>query len=109
MPSTDPRVDTYIARAAPFARPILTHLRGLIRTACPAVDETIKWRHPNFLHQGRILCNFAAFKEHAAFGFWHKKMHAMLVADGYQTGDAMGVMGRLTSLKDWVNRRRIRC
>jgi uncharacterized protein YdeI (YjbR/CyaY-like superfamily) len=66
---TDPRIDAYIARAAPFAQPILTHLRALIHTACPGVHETIKWSRPFFEHHG-ILCMMAAFKQHCHYVLW---------------------------------------
>jgi len=33
MPKKNPKVDAYIAQAAPFARPILRHLRKLVRSA----------------------------------------------------------------------------
>lgn len=42
MATKDPRVDAYIAKAAPFARPILTALRNGMHMACPDVVETIK-------------------------------------------------------------------
>ena len=66
---TDPRIDAYIERAAPFARPILVHVRALVHQACPGVEETIKWGMPTFMHAGGILCGMAAFKQHASFGF----------------------------------------
>ena len=71
MPTTDPRVDAYIAQAAPFAQPILAHLRKLVHAACPDVQEAIKWGMPHFLYRDRILCGMAAFKQHATFGFRH--------------------------------------
>jgi hypothetical protein len=69
MPNTDPRVDAYIRNSAPFARPILKHLRKLIHAACPGVEEALKWGMPAFSHHG-LLCGFAAFKAHCTFGFW---------------------------------------
>ncbi len=69
MPKTDPRVDAYIAKAAPFARPILSHLRALVHRAEPAIAETIKWGMPFFEREG-IVCHMAAFKAHCAFGLW---------------------------------------
>ncbi|MDZ4806566.1 MAG: hypothetical protein SGI90_17070 [Candidatus Eisenbacteria bacterium] len=42
MPTRDPRVDAYIARSAPFAQPILKHLRKLVHQACPDCEETLK-------------------------------------------------------------------
>jgi len=66
----DTRVDSYIARQADFARPILEHLREAVHAACGQVEEAIKWGMPAFLYRGRILANMAAFKAHASFGFW---------------------------------------
>lgn len=37
MTTHDARIDAYIARAAPFARPILEHLRTAVHEACPGV------------------------------------------------------------------------
>jgi uncharacterized protein YdeI (YjbR/CyaY-like superfamily) len=97
MPTTDPRVDEYIANAAEFARPILTHLRAVIHAACPEVKETIKWSMPNFDYHG-ILCNFAAFKQHCAFGFW--KAELLLAEEDDKGKQAMGQFGRITSVND---------
>jgi hypothetical protein len=41
-----PRVDAYIDKAAEFSRPILSHLREMVHTGCPDVEETIKWGFP---------------------------------------------------------------
>ena len=67
--STDPRVDAYIAKSAPFARPILTYIRKAVHTGCPDVEETMKWSFPHFVYKG-VLCSMASFKAHCAFGFW---------------------------------------
>lgn len=69
MAKTDPRVDAYIAKSADFAKPILNHLRELAHTACPQVEETLKWSMPHFLHKG-ILFGMAAFKHHCMLHFW---------------------------------------
>jgi len=102
MPSKDPRVDAYIARSADFARPILQHLRRLVHTGCPDVEETFKWSFPHFMHKG-ILCSMAAFKHHCAFGFWKGEL-ILKAIDGAQSmrkeKDAMGQFGRITSLTD---------
>lgn len=100
MPRKDPRIDAYIAKARPFARPILRRLRITIHTACPAVEETIKWGFPNFVYQSRILCHMAAFKAHVAFGFWHQKMAALLAHEVGKAGDALGQLGRITTETD---------
>ena len=100
MKSTDPRVTVYIAKSAPFARPVLSHLRALVHQACPDVEETIKWSMPSFLHEGRILCGMAAFKEHCTFGFWHKGMVEVLGEEGARSDTAMGSFGRITTIAD---------
>ena len=71
--NTDPRVDDYIARSAPFARPILRKIRAAVHAGCPDVEETMKWSFPHFMHQG-ILCSMASFKAHCAFGFWKEQL-----------------------------------
>lgn len=96
----DPRVDAYIEKAAPFAQPVLTHLRKLMHQACPRVTESVKWGMPFFIQQGVILCHMAAFKQHCAFGFWGPQMKKALKRDGLHSSDAMGVLGRISSLKD---------
>ena len=99
-PRLDPRIDDYIATSAPFARPILKHLRKLVHQACPAATETMKWSMPHFEHAGAILCSFAAFKAHCAFGFWHKEMRALVAKEASAAQPAMGAFGRITSLED---------
>ncbi len=96
MPKKDPRIDAYIARSAPFAQPILRHLRALVHQACPDVEETVKWSMPSFTYHG-ILCGMAAFKEHATFGFWKGKL--ILDAKG-RNAEAMGQFGRLKAVSD---------
>jgi len=88
----DPRIDAYIASKGDFAKPILTHLRDLIHARHPEIEESIKWSMPAFMYKGRPLANMAAFKAHAAFGFWNRQE----LATG-QEGDAMGQFGRIAS------------
>jgi uncharacterized protein YdeI (YjbR/CyaY-like superfamily) len=99
MPVKDPRVDAYIARSAPFARPILAHLRAVVHAAVPEVEETIKWGFPHFQHEG-MLCSFASFRAHCAFGFWKARL---LLGDA-ASGGAMGQFGRITALSDLPSR-----
>jgi uncharacterized protein YdeI (YjbR/CyaY-like superfamily) len=102
--SRDPRVDAYIARQADFARPILEHLRETVHAACPEAEETIKWSMPNFVYGGKILANMAAFKAHAAFGFWRSR--DVLGETGAER-ESMGQFGRLTSVDDLPPRDRL--
>jgi uncharacterized protein YdeI (YjbR/CyaY-like superfamily) len=94
MAKKDPRVDAYIKGAAPFAKPILKHLRKIVHSGCPNVEETIKWQMPFFQRNG-IICFMAAFKEHCAFGFWNG---AKLF--GKKNKGAMGQFGRIRSNAD---------
>ena len=66
-------VDAYIAKSAEFARPILRRLRGAMHKACPQIEETMKWGSPFFEHKG-VVAYMAAFKSHARFGFWKRKL-----------------------------------
>ena len=93
----DPRIDAYIARQQDFAKPILTHLRAMLHEACPDGEETLKWSAPSFVYKGKILAGFAAFKAHAAFGFW---AGSQILETGARQESAMGQFGRLTSLDD---------
>ena len=97
MGTRDDRVDAYIARAAEFARPILTHLRETIHEACPDVTETIKWGFPHFEYKG-LLCHMAAFKEHCGFGIW--KGSRIVEKVDRPDEPAMGQFGRITRLSE---------
>jgi len=99
-PAWNPKVDAYIAKAQPFAQPILTHVRELVHKACPDVEEEIKWGMPFFLLRGVILANMAGFKQHCSFGLWGAEMQEILGQDGVKSKEAMGSLGRITGLKD---------
>jgi hypothetical protein len=103
MGKQDKRVDAYIAKSAEFARPILTELRAAVHEGCPDAEETLKWSMPFFLHDGAMLCHFAAFKQHCAFGFW--KGRDVVGEDA--SHEAMGHFGRIESLKDLPSRKAI--
>jgi hypothetical protein len=125
----DPRIDAYIAKAAPFAQPILRHLREVVHEGCPEVEETMKWSFPHFMYKG-MFCSMAAFKEHAAFGFWKsslvmndskaaagkaatavrktsKSAQPKAGNDQSDADSAMGVFGRLTSVQDLPSRAKL--
>jgi uncharacterized protein YdeI (YjbR/CyaY-like superfamily) len=95
----DSRVDAYISSAPDFAKPILNHLRALVHTACPEVEETMKWSRPHFLHKG-LLCGMSAFKEHCAFGFWLAEKILGEQGKWSAQNEGMGHFGRITSLAD---------
>ncbi len=94
------KIDLYIAKAAPFAQPILWHLCEVVHQAVPDVEEAVKWSMPFFMYQGIILANIAAFKAHCSFGIW-KENQVMAKQEGVEDrGTGMGNFGKLTSLKD---------
>jgi hypothetical protein len=97
MGQPDPRVDAYIRNAAPFAQPILMHLRAVVHEACPDVEETWKWSFPHFDYKG-IFCSMAAFKSHATFGFWKGSLLAEQLPAVEEK--AMGQFGRIRSIDD---------
>lgn len=94
---TDPRVDAYITKSADFAQPMMMHLRTLIHTACPDVEETLKWSMPSFIYKGKILCGMAAFKAHMAFHFWDG---AEVTGKPAKEERGMGQFGKMTSMAD---------
>ena len=100
-------VDEYIASAAPFAQPVLTHIRALVHKALPDVEENIKWSMPFFMYHGLILGNMAAFKQHCSFGLWGKEAAADLRSNGVYSRDSMGVLGKLTSVQDLPSNREL--
>ncbi len=103
MTKTDKRIDTYIEKAQPFAKPVLKHLRELVHKANPEVEETVKWGMPSFDYKGPYF-SIAAFKQHAVFGFWKASLlndpKDYLQLRSSEGGAAMGHGGRITSLKD---------
>jgi len=96
----EPKVEVYIAKAKPFAQPILEHIRELVHKACPEVVETIKWSRPFFEYKGAILCNMASFKEHCSFGFWGEEIAAVVREAEVIKPGAMGTLGRIARVED---------
>lgn len=102
MASHDQRIDAYIAKSADFAKPILEHLRAVVHTACPEVEESIKWSCPHFMYQGKLMCSMAAFKQHCSFHFWHGKDVV-----GETDTDGMGQFGKITSVKELPSKKEL--
>jgi uncharacterized protein YdeI (YjbR/CyaY-like superfamily) len=94
--SRDPRVDAYIARAQPFARPILEHVRERLHAVLPKAEETLKWSMPAYTLDGKIVLIAAAFKAHTALNFWRGQELRGSAAGA----DAMGQFGKIASLAD---------
>ena len=99
--SQSSNIDTYIANAENFAKPILEHWRNLVRQTCPNVIETIKWAIPHFEYQGDNLCVMASSKAHCSFTF----MKAELMSDsrlkaGKDVKPINRFLGKVTKLSD---------
>ena len=104
MGTRDPRIDQYIAKQADFARPILTHLREVVHSACPDVEEATKWGAPFFMYHGP-LCSMAGFKQHCGFGFWKGSLVVWRVSG--EDDRAAGQFGRITSVKDLPSKKEL--
>lgn len=94
--SRDARIDAYIAKAQPFAQPILETVRDRVHAVVPDAEETIKWGMPAYTVGGKILLITAAFKAHAALNFWRGQD----LRGDHANADAMGQFGRLKSEAD---------
>jgi uncharacterized protein YdeI (YjbR/CyaY-like superfamily) len=93
--SREPRIDAYVAKAQPFARPILEKVRERVHAVMPDVEEAMKWSHPTYCRGGKIVLGTAAFKEHASVHFWRGQELGTETKSG-----AMGQLGKLTSIDD---------
>ncbi len=94
-------VDTYIADAAGFAKPILEHLRKLVHQHCPDVNEAIKWSLPHFDYKGANMCVMASYKAHCSFTF----LKATLMTDprlntSMELKPIQRYLGKITKMTD---------
>jgi uncharacterized protein YdeI (YjbR/CyaY-like superfamily) len=97
--SRDARVDAYIAKAQPFARPMLEHVRNRVHHALPDVEETIKWSMPAYTVGGKIVLITAAFKAHLALNFWRGQE----LETSHSSVGAMGQFGKIKSMDELPN------
>src|ERR1700712_5440792 len=101
MEQYDARIDVYIEKAAPFAQPILKHIRRVVHEVSPLITESVKWGMPFFEYKGP-LCQMASFKQHLGFGFWRASRlndpHHFLSLGGEES--AAGSFGRLNKIED---------
>lgn len=98
----DPRIDAYVRRARPFARPILAHIRKVVHRGSPRIEEAVKWGMPSYLVNGRIVCGMASFNAHAALWFWNTSglVKAGIIKKAWVKKEGMGGLGKLTSVRD---------
>lgn len=84
------KIDAYIAKAQPFAQPILSHVRALVHQALPEAQEAVKWGVPYFTVNGKNAVGMAAFKNHAS----------VIICSDEIAGGGMGNFGKLTSVEE---------
>jgi uncharacterized protein YdeI (YjbR/CyaY-like superfamily) len=96
----DPRIDDEIAKAPPFARPILEHLRALVHRTIPDAGEAIKWGMPHFTYKGKNLAGMAAFKAHCAFMIHGAGRQGSDGEGKGEHGGGMGQFGKIASRAD---------
>ena len=94
--SREPKIDAYIAKAQPFARPILEHVRKRVHAVLPDVEETVKWSMPAYTVGGKIVLITAAFKAHTALNFWRGQE----LRSSHDSVGAMGQFGRIKSVDE---------
>jgi uncharacterized protein YdeI (YjbR/CyaY-like superfamily) len=94
--SREPRIDAYIAKAQPFAQPILKHVRERVHAILPDVEEAVKWSMPAYTVGGKIVLITAAFKGHMALNFWRGQE----LRGDEANADAMGQFGKVKSLDE---------
>ncbi len=103
----NPKVDAYIEKSAPFAQPILHHMREMFHKACPEAVEEIKWSMPFFVYKGQMMANIAAFKQHCSLGFLGPAMREVLKKDGLERDNGMGSLGKITSIRDLPSNKKL--
>ena len=94
--SRDARIDAYMEKAQPFARPILAKVRERAHAAVPGIEESIKWGMPAYMTGGKLVLITAAFKAHAALNFWRGQE----LESTHGGVGAMGQFGRIRSLEE---------
>jgi uncharacterized protein YdeI (YjbR/CyaY-like superfamily) len=94
--SRDQRIDAYIAKAQPFAQPILSKVRERVHAVLPDVEETVKWSMPAYTVGGKIVLITAAFKAHMALNFWRGQE----LRGEQANADAMGQFGKIKSVNE---------
>ena len=101
MPKRDPKIDSYIEKAQPFAQPILNYIRDTVHEFCPDAGEAMKWSFPHFIYKGKNLCSMASFKQHCAFGFWlESEMKTMKELTKDREKISMFTLGKITKVED---------
>ena len=101
MNNLNKKVDDYIAKSEPFAKPILDQLRAIIHETCPEVGEDIKWGTPHYSYKGDHLCMLGSFKNHCSFSLYKAEfMKDEKIAASVLAGKKFGYMDKLKSVTE---------
>lgn len=101
MNNLNKKVDDYIAKSEPFAKPILEHLRAIIHETCPDVGEDIKWGTPHYSYKGDHLCMLGSFKNHCSFSIYKAEfLKDEKIAASVKAGKKFGYMDKVKSVSE---------
>jgi len=81
-------VDEFVAEAPPEARPVLEEIRKNVKTAVPAVEETMGYGKPYYKHHG-WMTGVTLYAKHLGVEIWDGLSDSdrkELEAAGYKTG-----------------------
>ncbi len=106
MAAYNTAVDDFIAKKPEALQPVLEYFRELVHETCVEAEETIKWGMPFFMYKKDMLCHMAAFKHHAAIGFWKASlMTNKMLQFNAETETSMGHLGKISSVKDMPSKK----
>ncbi|MEO5942036.1 MAG: YdeI/OmpD-associated family protein [Ferruginibacter sp.] len=106
MKSYNKEVTAYIAKMENFAKPILTHLREIVHSTCPDVEENIKWGIPHYSYKGDHLVMMAGFKKHCSFNLYKAElMKDEAIQDSVKEGKKFGYMDKIKDISELPNKK----
>ncbi len=101
-------VTAYIAKMADFAKPILSHLREVIFTACPDVEENVKWGTPHYSYKGDHLVMMGGFKQHCSFSLYKAElMKDKEIQESVKAGKKFGYMDKIKDLSELPDKEKL--
>ena len=99
-------VTAYIAKMADFAKPILNHLREIVHSTCPDVEENIKWGTPHYSYKGDHLCMMGGFKQHCSFSLYKAElMKDEAIKDSVKAGKKFGYIDKVKDITELPNKK----
>jgi uncharacterized protein YdhG (YjbR/CyaY superfamily) len=81
-------VDAFVLEAPEAARPVIEHIRTVVKQAVPEVDETMGYGKPYYKHHG-WMTGITLYTKHLGVEIWDglsAKDREELEALGYKTG-----------------------